>query len=60
MKGPAIDYIAQIMFCCLSLVGVHKREERLADESFRLIFKVTGKNGVEVDKLQVGRQERPI
>ena len=60
MQSPALQHTSDVDFCGALLFGMDIGEQGLAYEEVGLFAKMTCKDGIEVEKSQVGGEEHPV
>lgn len=60
MHGPAVEHIAEVLFCRRLFLWVDEVEEGLADEGACLLVEMIGEEGREVEEAEVGGEEGPV
>jgi hypothetical protein len=60
MQRPALYHTTHVLLCSGLFVWVHERQEGFAYEKLCLLLKVTLKDWIHIDEVQLGRQKHPI
>lgn len=60
MKRSAFQDAAEVTFCRSLLIGVDERQQGLADELVGLLREMACEDGVEIQELELGGEERPV
>jgi len=60
MESAGVENAAEVRFCRRLFVWMDKGEEGFSDKKICLCVEMRGKNGIEVDELEFGREQGPV
>lgn len=60
MESAGMEHATEVGFCRRLFIWMNKRNKGFSDEEVGLGAKVGGEDGVEINELEVGREQSPI